>query len=193
MNKDKFNKLEISQQIDFINSKIQDNNSITSVCKEIGVGRSTIRDRFKKANYSYSKDLNKYIYIEPTEVSKELKNNNNSCNTSDIYNNSNTSLAEDNPVFTVIEKSNKDFQNNMIDLVNNYDVLKEIIELHRRNTSVIKQQIIIDLDDSENKLTSLRVNTSILEKFNEFCKQNNQFTKADLLSQAMKDFMELHS
>lgn len=192
MNKDKFNKLEILEQIDFINSKIQYNNSITAVCKEIGVGRSTIRDRFKKANYSYSKNLNKYVYIEPTEVSKELENNN-SRNTSVIYNKSNTSSAEDNPVLTVLEKSNKDFQNNIIDLVNNYDVLKEIIELHRCNTSVIKQQIIIDLDNSENKLTTLRVNTSILDKFNEFCKQNKQFTKVDLISQALKDFMESHS
>ena len=50
MNKDKFNKLSILQQIDFINSQLQNNKSITSVCKSIGISRSTIRDRFKKEN-----------------------------------------------------------------------------------------------------------------------------------------------
>lgn len=192
MNKDKFNKLTILEQIDFINSQIN-NNSITSVCKKIGVGRSTVRDRFKKANYSYSKELNKYTYIEPKENLKELKDQDNRCITSDTYNNSNTNIVEDNYVSSILKKSDEDFQNNIIDLVNNYDTLKEIIELHKRNTSVIKQQIIIDLDNSENKLTSLRINKTILDKFNEFCEKNKQFTKVDLVSQALKDFIELHS
>ena len=192
MNKDKFNKLTILEQIDFINSQIN-NNSITSVCKEIGVGRCTIRDRFKKANYSYSKELNKYTYIEPKESLKELTEQDSRCTTPDTYNNSNTNLIEDSNVSNILKKSDEDFQNNIIDLVNNYDVLKEIIELHKRNTSVIKQQIIIDLDNSENKLTSLRINKTILDKFNEFCEKNKQFTKVDLASQALKDFIEFHS
>jgi len=192
MNKDKFNKLTILEQIDFMNSQIN-NNSITSVCKELGVGRTTIRDRFKKANYSYSKELNKYTYIEPKENLKELTGQDNGCITSDTYNNSNTNLVEDNHVTTILKKSDEEFQDNIIDLVNNYDVLKEIIELHKRNTSVIKQQIIIDLDNSENKLTTLRINKTILDKFNEFCEKNKQFTKVDLVSQALKDFIELHS
>lgn len=192
MNKDKFNKLTILDQIDFINSQIN-NNSITSVCKEIGVGRTTIRDRFKKANYSYSKELNKYTYIEPKDSLKDFTEQDNSCITSDTYNNSNTNIVEDNYASSLLKKSDKEFQNNMIDLVNNYDTLKEIIELHKRNTSVIKQQIIIDLDNSENKLTSLRINKTVLDKFNEFCEKNKQFTKVDLVSQALKDFMEFHS
>lgn len=192
MNKEEFNKLSILNQVEFINSQIN-NNSITSVCKEIGVGRSTIRDRFKKANYSYSKELNKYVYIEPKENLKELTEQNNKCVTPDIYNNSNTNLVEDSNILSVLKKSDEELQNNIIDLANNYEVLKEIIELHRRNTSVIKQQIIIDLDNSESKLTTLRVNKTVLDGFNAFCEKNKQFTKVDLISQALKNFIELHS
>ncbi|MDE3490436.1 hypothetical protein PV449_18465, partial [Clostridioides difficile] len=61
MNKDKFNELDISEQIEYINNQLENNETLTYICKNIGIGRSTIRDRFKKANYSYSKDLNKYI------------------------------------------------------------------------------------------------------------------------------------
>ena len=188
MNKDKFNKLPILEQIDFINSQIENNNSITSVCKKLGIGRSTIRDRFKKVNYEYSKDLNKYIYIE--EKIKDIIISDNKCNTSVIDNKQN---VKSNPIVTILEKTDIEIQNNLLDLVNNYDVLKEIIELHRCNTSVIKQQIIINLEDSETTTTTLRVNTSILDKFNNFCIQNKQFTKVDLLSQALKNFIEQHS
>ncbi|MDW0031807.1 hypothetical protein RHK84_20275, partial [Clostridioides difficile] len=62
MNKDKFNELDISEQIEYINNQLENNETLTYICKNIGIGRSTIRDRFKKANYSYSKDLNKYIH-----------------------------------------------------------------------------------------------------------------------------------
>lgn len=188
MNKEEFNKLPILNQVEFINSQIN-NDSITSVCKKIGVGRSTIRDRFKKADYSYSKELNKYVYIEPKEDLKDLTEQNNKCVTSDI----NTNLVEDSHILSVLKKLDEEFQNNIIDLANNYEVLKEIIELHRRNTSVIKQQIIIDLDNSENKLTTLRVNKAVLDEFNVFCEKNKQFTKVDLISQALKNFIDLHS
>lgn len=193
MNKEEFNKLPISEQINFINSELKNNKSITSVCKELGVGRSTIRDRFKKANYSYSKDLNKYTFNDNTESSsQELIQDKNRCNTSDIYNKS-TDLSNNNSIITVLEKSDKEIQKNLLDLVNNYDVLKEIIELHRRNTSVIKQQIIINLEDTETTTTTLRINKTILEKFNEFCNENKQFKKVDLLSQSLKNFIEQHS
>ncbi|SCJ55500.1 Uncharacterised protein [uncultured Clostridium sp.] len=193
MNKDKFNKLPILEQIDFINSQLKKNKSITSVCKELGVGRSTIRDRFKKSNYSYCKDSNEYILNDNTKSSsQELIHDKNSCNTSVIHD-KNTDSSNNNSIVTVLEKSDKEIQSNLLDLVNNYDVLKEIIELHKCNTSVIKQQIIIDLEDSETTTTTLRVNKSILNKFNDFCTKNRQFTKVDLLSQALKNFIEQHN
>lgn len=136
----------------------------------MGVGRSTIRDRFKKVNYIYSKDCNSYI-----------------------YNKSITDVMPKDTIAEIITKSDKEIKKTLLYLVNNYDVLKDIIELHRRNTSVLKQQILIDLDDSENKLTTLRVNKKVLEHFNQFCDNNKQYKKVDLLSQALKDFIDLHS
>lgn len=193
MNKDKFNKLPILEQINFINSQLKKNKSITSVCKELGVGRSTIRDRFKKSNYSYCKDSNEYILNYSTKSSsQELIHDKNRCNTSVIYN-KNTDSSNNNSIVTILEKSDKEIQNNLLDLVSNYDVLKEIIELHKRNTSVIKQQIIINLEDTETTTTTLRINKSILEKFNKFCDENRQFKKVDLLSQSLKNFIEQHS
>lgn len=187
MNKDKFNELDISKQIEYINNQLENNETLTYICKNIGIGRSTIRDRFKKANYSYSKDLNKYIHEWPS-----IKNNR--CITTDIQkeknNISNTNVIQSDAVREVINKSDKEIKDNLLDIVSNYDILKEIIELHKCNTSVIKQQIVIDLEDSDSKLTTLRVNSKELELFNKFCDNNKQFKKMDLISQALKEFRE---
>lgn len=194
MNKEEFNKLEILGQIDYINKQLENNNSITSVCQGIGVGRSTIRDRFKKANYTYSKDLKQYIDNKCiTDVTPNNLEVNNRCTTSVIdeeNNNSTTGIIQSDALTEIINKSDEVIKNNLLDLVNNYDVLKDIIELHRRNTSVVKQQIVIDVDDAESKLATLRVNGKVLEQFNEFCNNNKQFKKVDLLSQAIKEFIE---
>ncbi|HGM3961357.1 TPA: hypothetical protein ACKOUA_003908 [Clostridioides difficile] len=43
MNKDEFNELDILKQIGYINTKLENNNTLTYICKNIGISRSTIQ------------------------------------------------------------------------------------------------------------------------------------------------------
>lgn len=193
MNREQFDKLELSEQIEYINNQLENNNSITSVCKYLKIGRSTIRDRFKKINYKYSKSLNRYIIDEK----QDLTCINNECITPVITKDNDidrdTDLIQGDVLTDIISKSDEEIRNNLLDIVKNYDVLKDIIELHRRNTSVIKQQIVIDLEDCESKLATLRVNSKELDLFNKFCEEYKQYKKMDLISQALKEFRIKHS
>lgn len=194
MTREQFDKLEVLEQIKYINRKLEDNSSITSVCKDLNISRSTIRDRFKKLDYSYSKDLNRYVHNDSvTDVVQKVTVENNK-SISDVThkgnNVSNTDVARVDKVTDIINKSDVEIKETIIDIVNNYDILKEIIELHKCNTSVIKQQIVIDVEESESKLTTLRVNRKELELFNKFCDANKQYKKIDLISQALKEFRE---
>ena len=92
----------------------------------------------------------------------------------------------------IITITDTDIKNNLLELANNYNDIMNMLENYRRNTSVIKQQIVIDIEDAESKLTTLRVNRKVLSEFNKFCEKNKQFKKVDLLSQALKNFMEQH-
>ena len=201
MTKDQFNSLDILEQVEYINSQLENNKSITSVCKDIGVGRSTIRDRFKKAGFLHSKESNGYKYNDSatdtlqghSEPNNYTNNRRSTTDTHKENNVSDTDVVQSDKVTDIINKSDVEIKETIIDIVNNYDVLKEMIELHRRNTSVIKQQIIIDVEESESKLVTLRVNTKELELFNSFCDDNKQYKKIDLISQALKEFRENHS
>ena len=194
MTKDQFNKLELLNQISYINNQLEKNNSLTSICKDLDISRSTIRDRFKKIGYNYSKDLKKYLYNESiTDVHQEDEKFNNGCITTDIQtknNNSTTGVIQEDVMTEVLNKSDGEIKKTLLDIVNNYDVLKEIIELHKSNTSVVKQQITIDLEEAESKLTTIRVNAREMELFNKFCEDNKQYRKIDLISQALKEFRE---
>ena len=197
MTKEQFNQLDVLEQIKYINNQLENNSTLTLVCKELNVGRSTIRDRFKKLSYSYSKELNRYVYNDSVTgiVKNVIMENNNRVTdvTHEGNNESITDVKQVDGVRNIINKSDVEVKETLLDIVNNYDVLKEIIELHRRNTSVIKQQIVIDVEDAESKLTTLRVNSKELELFNVFCEDNKQYKKIDLISQALKEFRERYS
>lgn len=197
MNREEFDKLDVLDQIEYINKQLENNNSVTSVCKQIKIGRSTIRDRFKKLSYSYSKDLNRYVYNDSvTDVVQKatVENNKSVSDVTHRENNvSNTEVARVDKVTDIINKSDVEIKETIIDIVNNYDVLKEIIELHKSNMTIVKQQIVIDVEDAESKLATLRVNSKELELFNSFCDANKQYKKIDLISQALKEFREKYN
>lgn len=73
-NREEFDSLEVINQIEFINKELEKNN-LTEICKKIKISRSTIRERFLKQGYAYSKTQNKYICIneadnKPQKISK---------------------------------------------------------------------------------------------------------------------------
>ncbi len=183
MNKDTFNKLSINEQVEYFNKELVKGNNLTNICKSINIGRSTVSDRFKKINYKFNKQTNQYEIIENndsnTYVIKHIDNN--------TYN---TSIAD--TVNDVINISSEDIKQNLLELANNYKIIQEIINDYKRNTSVVKKQIIIDLPQSDSKVTTLRINEEVAKIFNEFANKNSQFKKVDLLSQALLDFVRNH-
>ena len=66
-------------------------------------------------------------------------------------------------------------------MARDYNDIKQMLEDYKQNKMVVSKQIIIDylnrVEDSETKLTTLRVNKYVLEKFNIFVENNKQFTK----------------
>lgn len=193
MTKEQFNALEVLKQIDYINKQLKNNVSLTGVCKRLGIGRSTIRDRFKKLSYVFDKEANAYVLQEENNVCEtDVVAQDNGCRTS-VDDVEIAKIGKEQGVLEIIEKSDEEIKNNLLDLAKNYELLVEIMDIHRRNTSVVKQQIIIDIEEADSKLTTLRVNSKVLEEFNKFCDDNKQFKKVDLLSQAMKNFIDQYS
>ena len=74
MDRIKFDNLNVLEQIDYINNKITEGNTITKICEAIGIGRTTIRDRFIKEGYIFNKIDNIYINDKSSaKVNDEIK------------------------------------------------------------------------------------------------------------------------
>ncbi|MFL8521630.1 hypothetical protein Q3236_11505 [Clostridioides difficile] len=64
--------LGLLEQIQYINNKLLEGNTLTNTCKDIGIGRTTIRNRFKQHGYEFNQA--KKLYISIVEVI-ELESN----------------------------------------------------------------------------------------------------------------------
>lgn len=73
MGKEEFNKLKVKEQVEYINKNLE-RKTLTEICKEIKISRSTIRERFLKQGYIFDKSKNKYIYSSEVNNTAQKEN-----------------------------------------------------------------------------------------------------------------------
>lgn len=83
------------------------------------------------------------------------------------------------------------------DFISNYKIIMKMVSMFKQNNKLDadNKNIIIELpfEDDKTFKASYRVNKTINEQFKEFCKEHKEFTAKDLLSQALKEFMDKYS
>ena len=193
MDKTKFNKLGIMEQIEYINKKLLEGNSLTNLCKCIGVGRSTIRDRFKKVGYEYNQDIKQYETI--IEIIEE---------TEPVLPAGASEIIEEDIKPVIQESSNlvvgtESYKNNdiLINMINNYDDnLNKLNEMYNwyklQSSNKVVEMEKFKVEDFEGDIVvrSYKLYESIQQEFLEFCKKNNKYKVQDILSQALKEFLD---
>lgn len=117
------------------------------------------------------------------EDKKNKYDNNMTIVTEDKYDNSNTLVIND-----------INIKNNLLELAKNYNKILRIIERYDKEYDKEYDSIVIELpvETIKDFRTSIRVNNIIWEQFNTFANEHKEFTKRDLLSQALKEYIENH-
>lgn len=117
------------------------------------------------------------------EDKRNKYDNNMTIVTKDKYDNSNTLVIND-----------INIKNNLLELAKNYNKILRIIERYDKEYDKEYDSIVIELpvETIKDFRTSIRVNNIIWEQFNTFANEHKEFTKRDLLSQALKEYIENH-
>lgn len=146
---------------------------------------SRIKEFLKNNGYIYDDKANTYQQIDENVDNTEL------CQVYD----SSLSLPLD----------NQKFNNDLIELVHSYEEIKEVLAWYKKHDShmtdsveiveVIQEGVIIDLPAYEGASyrASMRINPVIWEQFDQFANKYSQYAKADLIAQAMKEYMDKHN
>ena len=191
MNKTEFNSLEVLEQIEYINKSLLEGNTLTNICKSIGIGRSTIRDRFKKVSYEYNKATNQYESIieiieaetvAPVEANKSIKEDIKPV----IQQSSNKVVRTDNEILTSLINNYDDMNNKLNEMYNWY-------KLQSSNKVVQTEKFKVDDFEGDIVVRSYKLYEPIQREFLEFCKKNNKYKVQDILSQALKEFLDKYN
>jgi len=72
MNREEFNQLDIKGQVEHFNNELkQENNNFNAICKQLGISKNTILNRFKANGFEPSRAGQRIIGFSP-QVEKEL-------------------------------------------------------------------------------------------------------------------------
>ena len=163
--------------------------------QEQGVPRKEI---YKIMEYKEISSLNRFMKRRGFSLVGELfiKNEAPNITNEDDKSNINIINKEEAPE-DMINAIPEGFKENMINLVNQYDKLQEIINWFNTkddidNTNVIEVNtgIRIDLPDAPIKRTTIRVNDKVWNDFLDLADANSEFDKHSLLSMAIKEYIE---
>lgn len=192
MNKTEFNKLEVMEQIEYINKSLLNGNTLTNICKSIGIGRSTISDRFKKVSYKYNKSINQYESIVeiieaiepalPAGANEPIKED----ITPVIQQSSNLVVGTDNEILTSLINNYDDMNNKLNEMYNWYKL--------QSSNKVVEAKSKIDIPDYNEDIVvrSYKLYISTHKRFTEFCKANNKYKVQDILCYLLDRGMDTH-
>lgn len=171
MDKERFNKLSIDEQFNYLNKQLDsDNISRAALFKRIGLAKSTIADRARNNNYKFDTVVNKYVLDEG--CSKHTANNGpNIIDKTDC--NAKVSTSVSNKKTIGMQLDDLDYSN-LIYLLENTEKIKSLLEQKVKNTNDIEtiEDIISDVynfkqakERKYDKVKSLRLDQEILDGF----------------------------
>lgn len=205
INKDQLDQMLLDDQIKYINNELRkEGSSLTGVCKAIGIGRTTVRERAKKQGFIFDRGSNQYIKMEnkpnnsgrvtPTDTNKS-KDQDTKIQEVTKENNSGVVYFNNGVVMTEDQEINSHKMGYILSKFNTLEEMIRIFEAKKESVGSGDQDIIIDLIDDRHldpKPRSFRVNSFVLNDWDQFCNENRYYQKMDLVSMALKEYMERH-
>lgn len=187
MNKENFLKLDVTERAEYFNIELSKNAKITvtDICKNLKIDEKKNRKFFKENNFEYNRKIRKYEKLD--DEHKE--------NITVTHSKSTVEIVDSYKENTIVTHSEIDIktQENIIEIMRDAEILKEMIKLYKENTTVLHQKLVIELPDAPTKHTTIRANEKVLNDFNIFADNNKQYSKIDLISVALKEFVEKYN
>lgn len=188
-----FKDLDIKEQIDYLNSKLVEGQTVTNIRKDLGIGEKWLQRNIKSYGYIYNQKEKIYKLSIDVETigsveNKEVKNiiHEKSTLVEKGHNYGSRSIVVDKEQFNLMLKSYKEIEkmNEKLEKVYNwYEKEHEIID-------VTPRELKIDKFEGDAIARSYKFYPDIQKDFIEFCNKHKQYKTQDIICQALKEFLE---
>ena len=194
-----YKKLSIDELVSIINTELKNGNNLTKIARELfSVNESSIRKKLNKVGYRRVND--QFILVDTikeddndkTEVREEIKQDTKPIESTSE--NKGSLIIPNNLKVNLIELA-KDYERimNVVKMVeeSEYDKMS-YSKYDKVSYSEYDNEINIrlPLETVKDFRATTRVNNVIWSQFDDFCKENKEFTKRDLVSMALLEYMQ---
>ena len=194
-----YKKLSIDELVSIINTELKNGNNLTKIARELfSVNESSIRKKLNKVGYRRVND--QFILVDTikeddndkTEVREEIKQDTKPIESTSE--NKGSLIIPNNLKVNLIELA-KDYERimNVVKMVeeSEYDKMS-YSKYDKMSYSEYDNEINIrlPLETVKDFRATTRVNNVIWGQFDDFCKENKEFTKRDLVSMALLEYMQ---
>lgn len=188
MTKDEFNKLDIIRQIDYLNTQLKKGTSLTILCKNIGIARSTVGGRVKKQGYVFDKEINQYTLEKRIGDGRAY---------SKLTVSDSRTMEDIGLMLSSTDSSNLGY------LLKNIDILKNFIEGSKISNSPSEvnslEDVVNDIykfkqDKRNYKVKSLRIDANILNDFESIANDlsSKSINQQEFLNYILKSYIEFY-
>ena len=166
--------------INNINDLLRKGKTVKEIRELLGYSEKKFQKEIKSLGYKFDQKIKQYINSDIVKVSNS--NSNTLC----------TTICNTSPITEIINKSDKE---NLNFIGENIETLKGMLMYYKCNkeSNTNNTGIVIDLIDDKHKDNgkpkSVRVNYFIWEEWKEFTSKNS-FSSKDLISMALKEYMD---
>ncbi|BDR65720.1 DUF4250 family protein [Clostridium tetani] len=186
MNKQKFNSLDLLEQLEYVNKKLSDGESLREISNGLNISKTTIRNRLKKIDYVYDKDKKQYIK-DDENVEDEYKHNTNVLLHKEKQGEYkyNTNILD-----AVLDKEH--IREKLVNIIDSYDNIQAMLKWFENQKNIIEvQEINIDTDKliGDVKTTTVRLYSKVWDDFRKFMKDYPEYKSMDLVSMALVEYM----
>lgn len=158
----------------------------------------TLTKLMRKNGYKYSDEEQKYIQVTPSNtedttssISESSVRTTTPNTTSDNIPNTTQTTTPSNAEIRAIEPQHGEMLNVLLE---EKETLSELLSWFKKYRVLTQTDILVELPVCENTQISCRANKIIWEQFGVFAEQHKAtFNKADLMSQALKEFIEKYN
>ena len=191
-----YKSMELDDLAKYINLQLENGRNFTEIAKkDFSCNESTLRKRltgkrlYKRMGNQYVRQCqtvdNKNINIENiNDVRQSVRQDVTDKNTTQIVSETKSQSV------TISPGDNEKF----LGLISNYELIMKMLDDYKKNNDKFDNfnGLVVELPAEKKKdfRITLRLNDVIYEEFKEFADKNKQFTVKELVSQALKEFIE---
>ena len=175
MDRTMFNELTNEGKISYINEELVKGKTVIRIREDLNIGEKTLQRLVKNLGYAYNQKLRQYVK-QHTDIIQSKE-----------YDNGNTNIIPHN------------LKEDLIEIINMKEDLREIIKnfkegYDKEHTSVIEvisdKGIKVNLPDAEIVRSTVRINKEVLDRWNSFCDKHKEFSKTNLLSSCILEYID---